>query len=44
VSRGRTPSRLAAAPPERGEHTDEILREFGFTDTEIASLRTAKVV
>ena len=44
VSLGRTPSRLAAAPPERGEHTEEILREFGFTDAEIASLRAAKVV
>jgi formyl-CoA transferase len=44
VSLGRTPSRLAAAPPERGEHTEEILREFGFTDAEIASLRATKVV
>ena len=35
----RTPSRLAAPPPERGEHTEEVLREFGFSDAEIASLR-----
>ena len=44
VSLGRTPSHLAAAPPERGEHTDEVLREFGFSDSEIARLRTAKVI
>ena len=41
---GRTPSRLVAAPPERGEHTVEVLREFGFSDAEIARLRESKVV
>ncbi len=40
----RTPSRLVAPPPERGEHNDEVLREFGFSDAEIASLRKAKVI
>jgi TatD DNase family protein len=44
VSLGRTPSRLAAAPPERGQHCEEVLREFGFTDAEIAELRQAKVI
>jgi formyl-CoA transferase len=44
VTLGRTPSRLVAAPPERGEHNDEVLREFGYTDAEIASLRKAKVI
>jgi len=33
-----------AAPPECGEHTEEVLREFGFSDGEIAGLRQAKVV
>ena len=28
----RTPSRLVAPPPERGEHNEEVLREFGFSD------------
>jgi len=44
VSLSRTPSRLVAAPPECGEHTEEVLREFGFSDGEIAGLRQAKVV
>jgi crotonobetainyl-CoA:carnitine CoA-transferase CaiB-like acyl-CoA transferase len=30
--------------PERGEHTDEVLAEFGFTAAEIAALRAAKAV
>ena len=41
---GRTPSRLAAPPPGRGEHTGEVLRELGFSDAEIETLRQAKVV
>ena len=44
VTLARTPSRLVARPPERGEHNDEVLREFGFSDAEIASLRQAKVI
>ena len=44
VTLGRTPSRLVTPPPERGEHNEEVLREFGFSDAEIASLRKAKVI
>jgi crotonobetainyl-CoA:carnitine CoA-transferase CaiB-like acyl-CoA transferase len=40
----RTPSRMAAPPPEFGEHTDEILAEFGFSANEIAELKQAKAV
>ncbi len=40
----RTPSRIAAPPPEQGEHTDEVLAEFGFSAQEIADLRDAKVI
>ena len=40
----RTPSRMAARPPEFGEQTDEILAEFGFSSEEIAKLRQSKVV
>jgi formyl-CoA transferase len=40
----RTPSRIAATPPQQGEHTDEVLKEFGFADDEIAALHKAKAV
>jgi len=32
------------AAPLRGEHTDEVLREFGYAPAEIATLRDKKVV
>jgi formyl-CoA transferase len=44
VGLSRTPSHIAAPPPEVGQHTDEVLREFGFDDAEIARLRAAKAV
>ncbi|MBX9592515.1 MAG: CoA transferase [Hyphomonadaceae bacterium] len=44
VTLQRTPSALIAAPPECGQHTQEVLAEFGFSDTEIAALRAAKVI
>ncbi len=37
----RTPSRLAAPPPDLGEHNDAVLKEFGFSAREIAALRKA---
>jgi crotonobetainyl-CoA:carnitine CoA-transferase CaiB-like acyl-CoA transferase len=40
----RTPSKMAARPPEFGEQTDELLAEFGFHPSEIAALRQTKVV
>jgi len=40
----RTPSKIVARPPDLGEHTDEILKEFGFKDGEIAELHKAKAV
>jgi crotonobetainyl-CoA:carnitine CoA-transferase CaiB-like acyl-CoA transferase len=40
----RTPSAFRSAPPEMGQHTDEILREFGYTDGDIADLRKRKIV
>jgi crotonobetainyl-CoA:carnitine CoA-transferase CaiB-like acyl-CoA transferase len=40
----RTPSQMAARPPEFGEQTDEVLAEFGFSRDEISSLRKEKVV
>ncbi|MGM4892835.1 CaiB/BaiF CoA transferase family protein [Tardiphaga sp. 839_C3_N1_4] len=40
----RTPSHMAARPPEVGEQTEELLAEFGFGAEEIAELRRGKVV
>jgi crotonobetainyl-CoA:carnitine CoA-transferase CaiB-like acyl-CoA transferase len=44
VTLGRTPSRIVAPPPSRGEHTTEILREFGFSDADIGRLRQDRVI
>ena len=40
----RTPSKMAARPPEVGEQTEDVLAEFGFSADEIKLLREAKVV
>jgi formyl-CoA transferase len=40
----RTPSRLVARPPELGEHTEAVLKEFGFKASEIAQLRKANAI
>jgi formyl-CoA transferase len=40
----RTPSRLVAWPPGIGEHTDAVLKEFGFKASEIAALRKANAI
>jgi formyl-CoA transferase len=44
VALSRTGSKIAARPPNLGEHTDEILKEFGFSADEIKTLRDAKAV
>jgi crotonobetainyl-CoA:carnitine CoA-transferase CaiB-like acyl-CoA transferase len=44
VTLSRTPSRLVARPPELGEHTDSILKEFGFKPKEIAALHKTRAV
>ena len=44
VTLSRTPSKMAARPPEFGEQTEEVLAEFGFGKDEIAELRQRKVV
>jgi alpha-methylacyl-CoA racemase len=40
----RTPAAISGPPAHIGEHTDTVLRERGFSDAEIASLREAKAV
>jgi crotonobetainyl-CoA:carnitine CoA-transferase CaiB-like acyl-CoA transferase len=44
VTLSRTPSRLRNATPERGEHTDEVLRELGYDAETIARFRRDGVV
>jgi len=44
VGLSRTPSAIRTGAPEKGEHTDEILREFGYDHAAIAELRARKVV
>lgn len=40
----RTPSEIAAAAPERGEHSDEVLARFGYSADQIADYRSRNVV
>ncbi|HVJ55133.1 MAG TPA: CaiB/BaiF CoA-transferase family protein [Aliidongia sp.] len=40
----RTPSEIVSAPPEAGQHTDEILREFGYDSDAIASFRAGGII
>jgi formyl-CoA transferase len=43
VTLTRTPSTIARATPRRGEHSEEILREIGFEDAELARMKAAGV-
>jgi crotonobetainyl-CoA:carnitine CoA-transferase CaiB-like acyl-CoA transferase len=44
VKLSRTPSSIAHPTPEKGEHTDEVLREYGYDDNAIAGFRARKIV
>jgi crotonobetainyl-CoA:carnitine CoA-transferase CaiB-like acyl-CoA transferase len=44
ITLSRTPASVVSSVPEQGEHTEEILREIGCTDNEIAQLRANKIV
>ena len=44
VKLSRTPARIASAPPEVGEHTDEILKELGYDKAAIDALKQKKIV
>jgi len=40
----RTPAALERPPASPGQHTDEVLRDWGFAENEVAALRTAGAV
>ncbi len=44
VTLSRTPSKLRTAGPDRGEHTHEVLREFGWSEEDIDGLRSRGVI
>jgi crotonobetainyl-CoA:carnitine CoA-transferase CaiB-like acyl-CoA transferase len=44
VNLSRTPSRMVKPTPEKGEHTDEVLREYGFGEKDIEELRRGGIV
>ena len=44
VTLSRTPSRPYAHPPKQGEHTADVLREFGYREAEIEDLRKKGIV
>jgi formyl-CoA transferase len=39
-----TPKEIRRPTPDRGQHTDEIMREFGYTDRELQALRASGVI
>ena len=44
IGLSRTPAGIVSGVPEQGEHTQEILREIGYSDGEIAQLRASRIV
>jgi formyl-CoA transferase len=44
VALTRTPTRMAVHPPDRGEHTDEVLNDLGLSGDEIAGLRQRNII
>ncbi|HEY5898971.1 MAG TPA: CoA transferase, partial [Burkholderiales bacterium] len=39
-----TPGAIRSQAPALGEHTGEVLREIGYTDSEISALRQGRVI
>ncbi len=44
VALSRTPDDIRSVTPSRGEHTEGVLHDLGYTDAQIADLRTRMVV
>jgi len=44
VKLSRTPGHIAHPTPEKGEHTEEVLKEYGYDDKAISGFRARKIV
>jgi crotonobetainyl-CoA:carnitine CoA-transferase CaiB-like acyl-CoA transferase len=44
ITLSRTPAKMKRTAGPAGEHNDEILRELGYSDAEIAGLRADKTI
>jgi crotonobetainyl-CoA:carnitine CoA-transferase CaiB-like acyl-CoA transferase len=44
ITMSRTPAKVVSPLPDPGAQTDEILRGLGYSDAEIADLRSRKIV
>ena len=44
VKLSRTPAALAAASPERGEHSEEVLREAGYDAAAIEQFKSKGII
>jgi formyl-CoA transferase len=44
INLSRTPTKFVLRPPAIGEHTNAVLKEFGFKPKEIAALRKANAI
>jgi formyl-CoA transferase len=44
INMSRTPEHVDRATPELGEHSDEIMRELGYSDEQIGALRSERII
>ena len=44
VGLSRTPSEIRTATPERGEQTEEVMRELGYSESAIADLKARLII
>ena len=44
INMSRTPFEMKTATPEQGEHTEAVLKEFGFDAATVADFRKRKVI
>ena len=44
IKLSRTPAKLTTATPERGEHTQEVLQEIGFTKNDVDEFKSKGIV